>query len=90
MSAGSIKAIFMKGGLSIYCLGRTTHRLLLHRRRLCGNVAAHSPTKGATVMARPGPETQAKRRREQAKKEKRMAKEEKKAQRRAQKKANAA
>ena len=34
-------------------------------------------------MARPGPETQAKRRREQAKKEKRRAKEEKKALRRA-------
>lgn len=36
-------------------------------------------------MARPGPETQAKRRREQAKKEKRRAKEEKKALRKAQK-----
>ena len=34
-------------------------------------------------MARPGPETQAKRRREQAKKEKRRAKEEKKALRKA-------
>ncbi len=37
-------------------------------------------------MARPGPETQAKRRREQAKKEKRRAKEEKKALRKAEKK----
>jgi hypothetical protein len=37
-------------------------------------------------MARPGPETQAKRRREQAKREKRRAKEEKKALRKAQKK----
>ncbi len=36
-------------------------------------------------MARPGPQTQAKRRREQAKKEKRRAKEEKKALRKAQK-----
>jgi hypothetical protein len=40
-------------------------------------------------MARPGPETQAKRRREQAKKEKRRAKEEKKALRKAQKNADA-
>lgn len=37
-------------------------------------------------MARPGPETQAKRRREQAKREKRRAKDEKKALRKAQKK----
>ncbi len=36
-------------------------------------------------MARPGPETQAKRRREQAKREKRRAKEEKKALRKIQK-----
>jgi hypothetical protein len=36
-------------------------------------------------MARPGPETQAKRRREQAKKQKRMEKEEKKALRKARK-----
>jgi hypothetical protein len=36
-------------------------------------------------MARPGPETQAKRRREQAKREKRSAKEEKKALKKAQK-----
>ena len=36
-------------------------------------------------MARPGPQTQAKRRREQAKKEKRRAKEEKKALRKAEK-----
>ena len=90
MSAGSIKAICIKGGRSIYCLVRTTNRVRLRRRKLCGNVAPHSSTKGAAVMARPGPETQAKRRREQAKKEKRMAKEEKKALRRAQKKANAA
>lgn len=39
-------------------------------------------------MARPGPQTQAKRRREQAKKEKRQAKEEKKALRKAQKEAD--
>jgi len=38
-------------------------------------------------MARPGPETQAKRKREQAKAEKRRAKEEKKALRREQKRA---
>ena len=40
-------------------------------------------------MGRPGPQTQAKRRREQAKKEKRKAKEEKMALRKAQKTANA-
>ncbi len=39
-------------------------------------------------MARPGPQTQAKRRREQEKKDKRNAKLEKKALRKAQKKAN--
>jgi len=44
---------------------------------------------GSVVMARPGPETQAKRRREQDKRDKRRAKEEKKALRKAQKKANA-
>ena len=40
-------------------------------------------------MARPGPQTLEKRRREQARKEKRSAKEEKRALRKAQKKANA-
>ncbi len=39
-------------------------------------------------MARPGPETQAKRRREQDKRDKRRAKQEKRALRRAQKKVN--
>ncbi len=41
-------------------------------------------------MARPGPQTQSKRRRERAKKEKRRAKEEKKALRKEQKEADAA
>ncbi len=64
--------------------------VLLRRRRLCGNVATHFSTKGPAFMARPGPQTQAKRRREQAKKEKRRAKEEKKALRKAQKEADTA
>ncbi len=45
---------------------------------------------GPAFMARPGPQTQAKRRRELAKKEKRRAKEEKKALRKEQKEADAA
>ena len=53
----------------------------------CGMVAALFYKQGY-MMARPGPETMARRRREQAKKEKREAKEEKKALRKAQKNAN--
>ncbi len=45
---------------------------------------------GPAFMARPGPQTQAKRRRELAKKEKRKAKEEKKVLRKEQKKGDAA
>ncbi len=55
---------------------------------LCGKVAVHIATEGINCMARPGPQTHAKRQREQAKKEKRRAKEEKKALRKAEKLAN--
>jgi len=54
---------------------------------LCVNVVTHFLTEGPDFMARPGPETQAKRRREQDKIEKRRAKAEKKALRKAQKQA---
>ncbi len=64
-------------------------QILLRRQKDCGNVDTHFSTKGSAFMARPGPQTQAKRRREQAKKEKRRAKEEKKALRKAQKEADA-
>jgi ribosomal protein L12E/L44/L45/RPP1/RPP2 len=57
-------------------------------RSLCGKVAADISTEGSNSMARPGPQTHAKRQREQAKKEKRRAKEEKKALRKAEKMAN--
>jgi hypothetical protein len=62
--------------------------VVLFQWRFCGNVAASFPWKDYPVMARPGPETQAKRRREQDKRDKRRAKQEKRALRRAQKKAN--
>ena len=54
-------------------------------RSLCVKVAADFSTEGSNSMARPGPQTHAKRQREQAKKEKRRAKEEKKALRKAEK-----
>ena len=56
---------------------------------IAGNVADHFALKESPSMARPGPQTQAKRQRELAKLEKRRAKEEKKALRKAQKKPNA-
>ena len=56
---------------------------------LCGKVTVHIATEGSNCMARPGPQTHAKRQREQAKKEKRKAKEEKKALRKAEKMASA-
>ncbi len=55
---------------------------------LCGKVAADNSTEGSNSMARPGPQTHAKRQREQAKKEKRRAKEETKALRKAEKLGN--
>jgi hypothetical protein len=55
---------------------------------LCVKVAADISTEGSNSMARPGPQTHAKRQREQAKKEKRRAKEEKKALRKAEKMGN--
>ena len=58
-------------------------------RGLCGKVIVLVATEGRSYMARPGPQTHAKRQREQAKKEKRRAKEEKKALRKAEKLANA-
>ncbi len=56
-------------------------------RYVCGKVAVSR--EGSNSMARPGPQTHAKRQREQAKKEKRRAKEEKKALRKTEKTANA-
>ena len=52
---------------------------------LSGNVGAQYYTERTALMARPGPQTQAKRQREQTKKDKRAAKEEKRALRKAQK-----
>ena len=52
---------------------------------ISGNVDTHASKEGLNFMARPGPQTHAKRQREQAKKEKRRAKEEKKALRKAEK-----
>ncbi len=58
-------------------------------RNVCGKVTDSVSREGSNSMARPGPQTHAKRQREQAKKEKRRAKEEKKALRKAEKTANA-
>ena len=58
-------------------------------RGLCGKVIVLVAMEGSNCMARPGPQTHAKRQREQAKKDKRRAKEEKKALRKAEKMANA-
>lgn len=55
---------------------------------LSGNVGTQYSKEQIALMARPGPQTQAKRQREQLKKEKRTAKEEKKALRKAQKAAS--
>jgi hypothetical protein len=53
-----------------------------------GKVGTQFSKEQTALMARPGPQTQAKRQREQTKKEKRAAKEEKKALRKEQKAAN--
>ncbi len=58
-------------------------------RNVCGKVTDSVSREESNSMARPGPQTHAKRQREQAKKEKRRAKEEKKALRKAEKTANA-
>jgi len=75
--------------LLVVWLASAVARELARTHRLpCGNVRTQCSTEGVVLMARPGPQTQAKRRREQAKKEKRRAKEEKKALRKAEKEAN--